>query len=445
MRTELGPTALLGLAFAVASTVAHAQPQAPPASVEAGERRQVIEAVATALAAQYVFPEVGSRMADLVRRNLESGAYDRLSDPRVLADTLTSDLRSVSKDRHLGVVFALDRIREMRTRDEKQREADRQARQRQERFSNYAFREVRILPGNVGYLKFDGFADSDEAFHVAVGAMAFLANSDALIIDLRENGGGSPQMIQVLSTYLFDGEPTHLNSFYYRDGDRTEQTWTLPYVPGARRPQVPVFVLTSARTFSAAEEFTYNLKNLKRATIVGEATGGGAHPVRPEVLSDRFLLRVPFARAVNPITKDNWEGKGIEPHVKVPAAEALATAEALALDGLATKETDARMKSVYQWHLERARSHTTPFVPDEAALRTCAGAFGPRVITFENGSLYYQRDQGRKMKMIPMSQDLFRFDEVPTFRLRFLRHDGQVIGVEGRYEDGTTDTNPRTQ
>ncbi len=435
---------LLGLALAV-STPAPAQPQAPPSGVEAAERRQVIEAAAAALAAQYVFPDVGSRMADLVRTNLESGAYDAMSDPRALADTLTSDLRSVSKDRHLGVVFAPERIRQMRAQDETQKDADRRARERLERFSNYAFREVRLLPGNVGYLKFDGFSEGDGAFRVAVGAMAFLASSDALIIDLRENGGGSPQMIQLLSSYLFDGEPTHLNSFYYREGDKTEQTWTLPYVPGTRRPDVPVFVLTSARTFSAAEEFTYNLKSLERATIVGETTGGGAHPVRPEILTDRFLLRVPFARAVNPITKGNWEGTGVEPDVKVPAGEALATAEALALEKLAARETDARIKSIYQWHLEGARARVRPAAMDDATLRACAGTFGPRVITFENGSLFYQRDQGRKMKMIPMSADTFRFDEAQSFRLVVLRKDGPVVGVEGRYDDGTTDTNPRTK
>ena len=153
--------------------------------------------------------------------------------------------------------------------------------------------------------------------------MAFLANCDALIVDLRENGGGSPEMIQLLSSYFFSGEPRHLNSFYYRLDEKTEQYWTLPYVPGANLAETDLYVLTSSCTFSGAEEFTYNLKNMKRATIIGEATGGGAHPVRLEILNDHFVMRVPYARAVNPISKTNWEGTGIEPDVQVPAGRAL--------------------------------------------------------------------------------------------------------------------------
>ena len=163
---------------------------------------------------------------------------------------------------------------------------------------------------------------------MAVGAMAFLANCDALIIDLRDNGGGNPEMIQLLSSYFFSGEPRHLNSFYYRLDEKTEQYWTLPYVPGSKLADTDLYVLTSSYTFSGAEEFTYNLKNMKRATIVGETTGGGAHPVRMEILNDHFAIGVPYARAVNPISKTNWEGTGIEPDVKVPAAQALDKAQA---------------------------------------------------------------------------------------------------------------------
>src|SRR2546423_8603217 len=163
--------------------------------------------------------------------------------------------------------------------------------------------------------------------------MNFLSNVDALIFDLRDNGGGTPEMVAYISTYLFD-EPTPLNDLYNRKEDSTTQFWTLPYVPGKRFAGKPVFVLTSRRTFSGAEEFTYNLKNLKRATIVGETTGGGAHPVSGQRIDEHFIIGVPFARAINPITKTNWEGTGIEPDVKVPAAEALSTAQKLAAERL---------------------------------------------------------------------------------------------------------------
>ena len=271
-------------------------------------------------------------MGDLIRKNLKAGKYAAFDDPQAFAMKLSDDLQSVSHDRHLGVRYEPEAILERKTPDEAKKKAAEEFQKKQDRIDNHGFKEVKILDGNVGYLKFNFFSAAQEAFPVAVGAMAFLANCDALIVDLRENGGGSPEMIQLLSSYFFSGDPRHLNSFYYRLDERTDQFWTLPYVPGAKLAETDLYVLTSRNTFSGAEEFTYNLKNMKRATIVGETTGGGAHPVRLEVLNDDFWMRVPFARAVNPISKTNWEGTGVEPDVKVPAAQALAKAHLLALE-----------------------------------------------------------------------------------------------------------------
>jgi len=202
---------------------------------------------------------------------------------------------------------------------------------------NCGFEKVEHLSGNLGYVKFNMFAEPDVCGPTAVAAMNFLGGVDVIIFDLRENGGGDPRMVAFLSTYLFD-EPTHLNDLWTRKGDITEQYWTLPYVPGKRLNGKPVFVLTSKRTFSGAEEFSYNLKNLKRATLVGETTGGGAHPVSGHRIDEHFMIGVPFARAINPISKTNWEGTGVEPDVKVSAAEALETAEKLALEKIKTKD-----------------------------------------------------------------------------------------------------------
>jgi len=178
------------------------------------------------------------------------------------------------------------------------------------------------------------FADPEVCGPTATAAMNFIANSDALIIDLRDNGGGAPQMVAFVCSSLFS-QRTHLNDLWTRRTNSTEEFWTSPDVPGKKLPDdKPVFVLTSRRTFSGAEEFTYNLKNLKRATIVGETTGGGAHPVSGQRIDEHFIIGVPFARAINPITKTNWEGTGIEPDVKVRAAEALSTAQKLAAERL---------------------------------------------------------------------------------------------------------------
>jgi C-terminal processing protease CtpA/Prc len=196
---------------------------------------------------------------------------------------------------------------------------------------NCGFEKAERLAPNIGYLKFNMFGPPDICGATASAAMTFLSHVDALIIDLRENGGGDPKMVAYISSYLFD-DRTHLNDLYNRKEDKTEEFWTNTDVPGERLGgKKAIFVLTAKRTFSGAEEFAYNLKNLKRATIVGETTGGGAHPVSGHRIDERFMIGVPFARAINPVSKTNWEGTGVEPDVKVSAADALDEAKKLAV------------------------------------------------------------------------------------------------------------------
>ena len=338
--------------FALAAAVAVpalAQPPAPPAppAVDAKDRAAIIDDIAAALNEIYVFPETAKKMEEHVRRQLKSGAYDRLGTLDAFTRKLTEDLQSVSRDLHLNVSWAPEPPpSEAGGPTQEERRARFAERLRRD---NYCFQKVERLAGNVGYVELDCFAQAELAGGAAVAAMGFLAGSDALIFDLRDNGGGSPSMIQLLTSYLVR-EPTHLNSFYVRQGDRTEQFWTNAWVPGTRLPDVPVFVLTSGRTFSAAEEFTYNLKNLKRATIVGETTGGGAHPGGVRPITDTFGIWLPTGRAINPITKTNWEGVGIEPDIKVEAPRALEAAHLAALKAVRAGATDPR----HQADLERA-------------------------------------------------------------------------------------------
>jgi retinol-binding protein 3 len=430
-------------ALMIVLSVVGLRAQSRPAAIDAIEKKAVVNAVADLLAKQYVFPETARKMGDLIRKNLKNGKYEKLADPQAFAMKLSADLQSVSHDRHLGIRYDPQAILERRTPDEAKKKAAEEFRKKTERMDNHGFKEVKLLSGNVGYLKFNFFSSSQEAFPVAVGAMAFLANCDALIVDLRENGGGSPQMIQLLSSYFFSGDPRHLNSFYYRLDERTDQFWTLPYVPGAKLAEVDLYILTSKYSFSGAEEFTYNMKNMKRATIVGETTGGGAHPVRLEVLNDNFWMRVPFARAVNPISKTNWEGTGIEPDVKVPAAQALDQAHLMALGKLLAKEKDESVRSIYTWALDGLKAELQPAAVSVETMKTYAGDYGPRKILLEDGSLFYQREDQPKMRMIPLSEDYFSFAEVPYFRLKIVRQDGKVTGIEGHYDDGTIDATPK--
>jgi retinol-binding protein 3 len=314
----------------------------PPGAVveniklDAAERQRVIDGVAKNLNEFYVYPDLAQKMADSVRANQKRGDYDAITDPDAFASWLTKDLQAISHDKHLRVDYSPVKLPPEEQKDQKPTpEQEAQFRKMLER-TNCSFQKVEILTRNIGYIKFDAFPDPTFCGATVVAAMNFLAHVDAIIFDLRENGGGDPRMVEMVSSYLFD-KPTHLNDLYNRKEDLTTQYWTLPYVPGATLADKPAFVLTSKRTFSGAEEFTYNLKNLKRATIVGETTGGGAHPVAPHRIDDHFMIGVPFARAVNPITKTNWEGTGVEPDVPVKAADALEKAEELAASKLTQK------------------------------------------------------------------------------------------------------------
>jgi len=305
--------------------------------IDAATRTRVIDGTIAKLNEFYVFPEMAKKMEDAVRARQKRSEYDSVTDGDAFAKMLTEQFQDVSHDKHLHVDFSPARIPEMPETPSgpPPPEAVARYRQQMERM-NCGFDKVEVLSGNIGYLKFDMFADPEICGPTAVAAMNFLANVNAIIIDLRENGGGDPKMIALVSTYLFP-QPTHLNDLWERKGDTTQQYWTLPYVPGKRLDAKPAYVLTSKQTFSGAEEFSYNLKNLKRATLVGETTGGGAHPVSGHRIDDHFMIGVPFARAINPISKTNWEGTGVEPDVKVAAAEALATAQKLATEKLGSK------------------------------------------------------------------------------------------------------------
>ena len=278
--------------------------------LDAATRARVIEAAIERLGEHYVFPDVAARMATAVREKLKRGEYDSLHAGPLFAQRLTADFRAVSNDKHLRVNFS--RAQSGQPGNAGPRPA-----------SNCGFVKTEVMPGNVGYLKFNGFANPDICAPTATAEMTKVAGVDALIIDLRENGGGSPGMVAHITSYLFS-KRVHLNDLWTRSTNETREFWTNPEVPGPKvRDDVPVYVLTANRTFSGAEEFSYNLKNLKRATIVGEVTGGGAHPVRAHRIDDHFVIGVPFARAINPYSKTNWEGTGVEPDVKVPASEAM--------------------------------------------------------------------------------------------------------------------------
>ena len=320
-----------------------------------GEPMSGREVVTTALAllrANYVFPEVADRAATAVEARLAAGEYDDL-DERALAELLTGHLNEICDDKHLRV-----RVRGPGRRpggpgpggpdgpgprlpggpgprpgreEPDDHEARVLAMRRMGRLDNFGIHRVERLDGNIGYLDVRRVAAAGNAGPAIAAAMELVAGTYALIIDLRRNGGGAPDGVVFWCSYLFAEEPTHLNDIVRADTGETRQFWALPYVPGPRYLDRPVYVLSSERTFSGGEDFAYTLQALGRAEVIGETTGGGAHPTRGFPISATMHIGIPFARSINPVTGTNWQGTGVVPDIAAPEAEARDVAYAKAL------------------------------------------------------------------------------------------------------------------
>src|SRR5581483_7175780 len=237
-------------------------------------RQKTIDAISEQLNAYYVYPDVAAKMIEAVREHQKHGDYNSILDGNDFAEALTRDLRAVSHDRHLSVEY--DPYLEKPGASDGPSPDDEARFRAMMEHDNCTFSKVEILDHNIGYIKFGAFPSPEICAPTVVAAMNFVAHTDALIFDLRENHGGSPDMVDFMVSYLFR-RSTHINDLTNRHDNDTHQYWTLPWIPGPRFVDQPVYVLTSHTTFSGGEEFTFDLKTQKRATIVGETTGGGAH------------------------------------------------------------------------------------------------------------------------------------------------------------------------
>ncbi len=290
-------------------------------------RDAVINEALAKIRDDYVHPDKFAAIEKNVRAHQASGEYEAAADDKEFAKLLTTHLQEVSQDKHMNLRFQAN-ARTLRPAAFQSTPAQRE----QERRENYGFRRVEVLPGNVGYIDTAYFHD-DVKFSGATiaAAMAFLANTDALIIDLRNNRGGGEAM-QMLASYLIQGKVELMRLQYRRQG--TMHAMTHDKLPGKRYLGKPVYVLTSGRTFSAGEAFAYALQGLKRATLVGTTTRGGGNPNELVPVGSDFVLSVPIGESISPVTGTSWEGVGVKPDVAVDEKEALGHAHRQALQAL---------------------------------------------------------------------------------------------------------------
>lgn len=292
-------------------------------SLQTKEKSEIITSIKTHLAECYIDLDLSKKMITELDKNLKSNMYDKITNPAEFSKKLTEDLQSVSKDLHLKVRFEPERIAQEKhvVSEEMKLEVEKKMAMQMAEI-NYGFTEVKILDGNIGYLNLRTFADIKYAEETATATMNFLSNTNAIIIDLRTNGGGVPSMMQLLSSYFFDETPVLLSDFYERKTDTKTQLYSLTSLAGKRSANKPIYILTSKQTFSAAEAFAYTLKHLDKAVVVGEITAGGANRTKRINLNDEFTISVPYIKSIHPITKTNWEGKGVQPDIKTNEKEA---------------------------------------------------------------------------------------------------------------------------
>ena len=283
------------------------------------ERTETIQKIERLLTDNYVFADTATKCVEFLQEQIESGSYNDLSHPRAFVRQINSDLSKIHHDPHLRLTFV---VPEAQRFEDKQPDLALLTRLLDRRMDNYGIRDVRILTGNIGYLNLSSFEPPEMSKTGLIAALQLLQNTSAMIIDLRQNVGGNLFTVQFICSY-FMVPPKLLFSYYWRRGNYVENYYILDKIPGRRRPDVPIFILTGPQTFSAAEEFAYSMQIQKRAQIIGERTGGGANPGFVFDISPRFSIFIPTGRAINPVSGTNWEGKGITPDIKVDQDQAL--------------------------------------------------------------------------------------------------------------------------
>jgi hypothetical protein len=358
MRHILPAAAMILCVIALPTAGAQEQKPAAPAqqsrSLSAADKAAAVDLLAQRLSDKYVYADEGKKMAAAVRDHLQKGDYEKAATAAEFADLLATHIQAAHPDKHLSIRYALN-VPPDRPRASLKHGVPAEMRQRMTevgQYMNFSVEKVERLPGNIMYLKLNGFFEASIGKAAATAAMNLAANGNAMIIDLRDNRGGDPGMVAHVASYLLGDKKVHLSDIYFRADDETNSFWTDPDVPGPRfGADKPVYVLTSGKTFSAAEDFAYNLQAIKRITVVGEKSGGGAHPIQPFRIDPNLVAVIPVGRSINPTTKGDWEGTGVKPDVAVAADKALTKANALALREVLPKIKSPNERSMLEQKL----------------------------------------------------------------------------------------------
>jgi hypothetical protein len=301
--------------------------------IETAIHIEVIRNLSEILRAHYIDPDMAEKICACLKKHIDDGDYDDLTEGDFFAYALTTHMQEICHDEHLWVKWHSEPLPDGEGALRLSKEW-REEQQLQAKLNNYGFHKVERMAGNIGYVDIRYFHRPAWGGGIAVAAMNFLSNMSAIIIDLRKCLGGFPGMVSLVSSYLLGEEPEHLGSIYWRDDAMTQQYWTLPYVPGPRIDNKPLYILISKETFSSGEGFAYDMQACKWGVIIGEKTDGGAHPGASYRLNKHFEAFIPIGCLTHPITERDWEGIGVTPDVLVSSEQALKIAHKKALESI---------------------------------------------------------------------------------------------------------------
>ncbi|KQB37053.1 S41 family peptidase [Flavobacterium aquidurense] len=431
---------LLAILFLSFSIVAYSQkdPAAKDVTLTELNKKQIIDSLTKELEEFYIRPNAIGDIKKKLNENYKKGLYKDVVKPNEFASKLSADLIEVSKDLHFSVIYDPEWSENQLKKEDKEILKKIKAEELAEaKKKNFGFQKTQILEGNIGYLQFDYFEDPAIASEKAASVMQFLNNTDALIIDLRKNNGGAMEMGQFLSSYFYSGKELPLYKYYYYEKNRKKidrEMWLLPSVPGKRLEDIDIYILTSSVTFSAAEWMSYSLQNLKRVTIVGEKTAGGAHPIDRKVLPNGFSINIPFGEVKDPVTHTDFEGKGVMPDVLCKSEDAVNTAHLLAIQKLSSKNTDS--SNNLDWYIPVIKNRQKTVKVDSTILKSYQGHYGKSELAYEGSNLYYKWNNIATFLLIPLEQDLFIIDGIDTFRIKIIAEKNAVTGIKRIYQDG---------
>jgi hypothetical protein len=391
------------------------------------QQEVILKEVCEKLEKYYTNSEIGAKLSKVLIEKFEKGGYSENVVPEKFTEVLNEDFYETSGDKHLKIIYDPEEVKELSK--VKTEGGLPETEIRSDRLKNFGFKDLRILDGNVGYMNISDFCPVKYAGEKAVTAMNFFSDCNSLVIDLRQNGGGSDDMVTFLASYFVDSDEAVVFNISYSTVDGSYYpSMTSSYLPGKKRANIPVYLLTSSATASAAEAFATIMKGYnKNVTIVGRKTRGAENPVNHLAVGTEYVLRIPSWRKIFSGMNATWEGKGISPDINVEENKALSTAHLEALKKMLGSAKDKVERDHYQWAYDGVKALLEPFPVDEKILRSYQGKYGNRNIYYGNGNLYYDRE---RLKLIPIVDDYFLVESIDYFRIKFIKENGRVIAFE---------------